>query len=101
MFVTCVIFVLGTVLDSLSYHRDRPWSTRDQDNDERGNGSCAILHKGAWWYGGCHQSNLNGLYHDRPHSSEGAGVQWTIWKGYHYSLKRAEMKIRPVDFSPQ
>ncbi|XP_022809807.1 ryncolin-4-like [Stylophora pistillata] len=91
----------GTVPDSLSYHRDRPWSTRDQDNDERGNGSCAILFKGAWWYGRCHQSNLNGLYHDQPHSSQGAGVQWTNWKGYHYSLKRAEMKIRPEVFSPQ
>ena len=25
---------LGSAGDSLSYHRNRPWSTPDQDNDE-------------------------------------------------------------------
>ena len=75
-----------------------PFTTKDQDNDNRGNRNCAIRFKGAWWYANCHNSNLNGLYHRGNHSSHADGVNWQHWKGYHYSLKRTEMKIRPVDF---
>ncbi|XP_019637151.1 PREDICTED: ficolin-2-like [Branchiostoma belcheri] len=74
----------GTAGDSLTYHDGKPFSTKDRDND----GSCAQLHKGAWWYNSCYRSNLNGLYLD--------GVNWRHWKGYNYSLKRTEMKLRPA-----
>ncbi|XP_078356714.1 fibrinogen C domain-containing protein 1-like isoform X1 [Oculina patagonica] len=88
----------GTAGDSLSYHRGQPFTTKDQDNDSWGS-NCAVSHKGAWWYGpGCHLSNLNGLYHHGKHSSGGDGVNWGAWKGHNYSAKRAEMKIRPVNF---
>ena len=87
----------GTAGDSLSYHRGYPFSTKDQDNDvDRSN--CAMTYKGAWWYKNCHFSNLNGLYHHGKHSSSADGVNWYHWKGHHYSVKRAEMKIRPVSF---
>jgi len=49
----------GTAADSLSYHNNMPFSTRDQDHDKN-NRNCATTHHGAWWYNSCHHSNLNG-----------------------------------------
>ncbi|XP_020608625.1 microfibril-associated glycoprotein 4-like [Orbicella faveolata] len=86
----------GTAGDSLSIHRGSPFSTKDHDNDKWGSNR-AVRYKGAWWYDHCHHSNLNGLYHHGKHSGF-HGVNWGTWKGYSYSVKRAEMKIRPVMF---
>ncbi|XP_078577109.1 techylectin-5A-like [Branchiostoma floridae x Branchiostoma japonicum] len=87
----------GTAGDSLTHQDGKSFSTKDQDRDhDESSSSCAQLYKGAWWYGRCHDSNLNGLYHLGPHGSHGDGVNWQHWKGYHYSLKRTEMKIRPA-----
>nr|XP_058940533.1 ficolin-2-like [Pocillopora verrucosa] len=88
----------GNSGDSLTFHRGMPFTTRDQENDDHVDHNCAIKFKGAWWYSKCHRSNLNGLYHRGNHSSYADGVNWKDWKGYHYSLKRTEMKIRPVGF---
>ena len=87
----------GNAGDSLSGHRGSSFTTRDQDNDSW-SANCATTFKGAWWYGSCHSSNLNGLYHRGRHSSYADGVNWYGWKGYHYSAKRAEMKLKPVNF---
>jgi len=87
----------GTAGDALSYHRGHPFTTKDQDNDSSSR-NCAVWFKGAWWYKYCHHSNLNGQYHHGKHSSYADGVNWYYWKGYNYSAKRAEMKIRPVNF---
>ena len=92
------LILSGNSGDSLTKHRDMPFTTRDQDNDIRRDHNCAIKFKGAWWYRWCHSSNLNGLYLRGNHSSHADGVNWKDWKGHHYSLKRTEMKIRPVDF---
>ena len=91
-------FIAGTAGDSLAYHNAMAFSTKDRDNDQHGGKNCAIQYKGAWWYNYCHHSNLDGLYHHGEHSSFADGVNWKSWKGYHYSAKRAEMKIRPADF---
>ena len=88
----------GNSGDSLAVHRGMPFTTKDQDNDHHGDYNCAIKYEGAWWYERCHRSNLNGLYLRGQHSSFANGVNWKHWKGQHYSLKRTEMKIRPVDF---
>ena len=91
----------GTAGDSLASrrihrygHNGYRFSTRDQDNDIYTGGSCAQLFKGGWWYSDCHSSNLNGLYHGGSHSSYADGVNWYTWKGYYYSLKLTEMKVR-------
>eukprot|EP00058_Branchiostoma_floridae_P020034 XP_002605524.1 hypothetical protein BRAFLDRAFT_104091 [Branchiostoma floridae] len=85
----------GTSGNSLTGHDGKPFSTKDRDNDED-SVNCAQSYKGAWWYVDCHSSNLNGLYHLGPHESNADGVNWNRWKGYNYSLKRTEMKIRPA-----
>ncbi|XP_073448237.1 ficolin-1-like [Aquarana catesbeiana] len=85
----------GSAGDSLGYHNNRPFTTKDRDNDEHGT-NCASDFKGAWWYGGCHNSNLNGLYLRGAHSSYANGVIWESGKGQHYSYKITEMKFRPV-----
>ena len=75
-----------------AYHRGQKFSTRDQDNDAQ-SGSCAVTYKGGWWYGNCHQANLNGQYSKRGSD----GVVWYHWKGWEYSLRFTEMKIRPFN----
>ena len=87
----------GSAGDSLSYHRDRPWSTPDQDNDKWSGASCAKYCHGAWWYSKCFRSNLNGRYH-RHGSSYTRGVTWGDWRRERRFLKRTEMKMRPADF---
>ncbi|XP_078579161.1 microfibril-associated glycoprotein 4-like [Branchiostoma floridae x Branchiostoma japonicum] len=86
----------GTAGDSLTYHDGKPFSTKDRDNDESSSRNCAQSFKGAWWYGGCLYSNLNGMYHLGPHEGHADGVNWFHWKRHNYSLKRTEMKIRPA-----
>ena len=92
-----VFIILGTAGDSLTVHHNMPFSTKDQDNDQDPGWSCAIAFEGAWWYSSCHASNLNGRYLNGNHSSYANGVNWYHWKGHHYSAKRAEMKIKPVE----
>ena len=87
----------GDCLQSgIEVHNGRQFSTRDRDNDRYSGGSCASRFSGAWWYDSCHRSNLNGLYLGGQHSSYANGIEWTAWKGYHYSLKFTEMKLRRV-----
>ncbi|XP_068128089.1 ficolin-1-A-like isoform X2 [Hyperolius riggenbachi] len=85
----------GTAGDSLGYHKDRPFSTKDRDNDNKDSGNCAAERSGAWWYSNCHHSNLNGLYLQGNHTEKGLGVIWKTFRGYHYSHKVSEMKLRP------
>ena len=84
--------------DSLRYHLGKKFSTRDQDNDEWSSNSCAVRHKGGWWFGYCHYSNLNGhYYHTGSYTSTNSdGVDWYHWKGnWYYSLRSTKMKFRP------
>ena len=88
------LFLLGTASDSLAYQNGCPFSTKDQDNDHYG-GNCAVSWSGAWWYNACHRSNLNGIYHQGKYT-RGDGLRWLYWKAD--SAKRAEMKIRPMNY---
>ncbi|XP_070564195.1 techylectin-5A-like [Ptychodera flava] len=86
----------GSSGDSFSGHSDHNFSTFDRDNDGHQTSNCASRYKGAWWYSECHSSNLNGQYLKGEHTSAADGVNWSAWKGYYYSLKSTEMKIRPM-----
>ena len=83
-------FIFGYFL-----HSNMKFTTKNHDNDI-GGGNCAKQYKGAWWYNACHNSNLNGLYHGGPHESYADGVNWGTFRGFKYSLKRTEMKVRPL-----
>ena len=83
----------GMAGDSMGRHNGYKFTTKDIDNDGY-SANCALLCKGGWWYDYCHNSNLNGLYLGGDHSTEGDGVNWRYWKGYYYSLKSTEMKVR-------
>ena len=85
------IFGLGTAKDKLTYHNGRKFSTKDQDND-LSSVNCATVPdiQGAWWYGDCKNSNLNGVYRN------GVNNGTIVWGGVPH-IKRAEMKIIPKD----
>nr|XP_002129405.1 microfibril-associated glycoprotein 4-like [Ciona intestinalis] len=70
------------------------FSTKDRDQDTLATANCAESFKGGWWYTACHAANLNGLYLSGQHDSYANGVNWRPWRGYHYSLKISEMKLR-------
>ncbi|VDI22880.1 ficolin, partial [Mytilus galloprovincialis] len=79
----------GNAGDSLAEHNDKQFSTKDRNNID-----CAIEFQGAWWYNGCHHSNLNGQYLNGTHSTYADGINWFDWRGYYYSLKKTSMMIR-------
>ncbi|XP_075938509.1 tenascin-R-like [Anarhichas minor] len=86
----------GTAGDSLSYHSQRVFSTKDRDLSPFIT-RCAMSYRGGWWYKNCHEANLNGVYGtDVRHQ----GVIWTAWKGKDFSVPFTEMKMRPAAFSP-
>lgn len=70
------------------------FSTFDKDNI----GNCAVDHKGGWWYGACHESNLNGLYLKGSHKIDkyALGVVFHQWKGFMNTLKTTIMMIRRI-----
>jgi len=81
----------GTAGDSLARHNNMAFTTKDRDNDRYSN-NCAVRFTGAWWYYGCHHSNLNGQYLGDKQDDRGAR-----WQGFRssLSLKFTEMKLRP------
>lgn len=81
----------GNVTYSLNIHNGLSFSTTDHGSST----GCADSYKGGWWYGSCHAVNINGLYLKGEHASYADGVNWRDWRGYHYSLKKTEMKFRP------
>ncbi|KAF0299289.1 Fibrinogen C domain-containing protein 1 [Amphibalanus amphitrite] len=89
----------GDAGDSLKYHAGMKFSTKDVDNDLWKEDSCALNHKGGWWYKGCDSSNLNGLYLSGPVPSEYEYqvAYWYDWRGPLYSLYRTQMMVRPAD----
>ncbi|XP_007521569.2 ficolin-1-like [Erinaceus europaeus] len=85
-------FVGGTAGDALTIHNGKTFSTKDKGMDSS---RCAQVYQGAWWYASCHLSNLNGHYLGGAHHSYANGINWNSWRGYNYSYRLSEMKLRP------
>ena len=83
----------STAGDSLAYQNARTFSTPDRGADTH----CAMSHHGPWWHRVCYQSFLTGKYYTSggPRYSPPHGINWAGWKGLYYSLRYADMKIRP------
>ena len=89
----------STAGDSLIYHNGQRFSTPDRDNDASSQ-HCAVFYHGPWWHYDCYVSLLTGKYYTSggPRTSRPYGVNWNSWTyvySNHYSLRVAEMKIRP------
>ncbi|XP_015905659.1 techylectin-like protein [Parasteatoda tepidariorum] len=88
----------GNAGDSMvNVHNNMKFSTKDKDNDSHGD-NCAQMFKGGWWYGSCHESNLNGLNLRGKHDTHADGVNWKSFRGHNESLQNTEIKIRPKNF---
>ncbi|XP_029970327.1 angiopoietin-related protein 4 isoform X1 [Salarias fasciatus] len=76
-----------------------PFSTRDQDNDQKADISCAKHLSGGWWFSNCGRSNLNGRYFQSPPPKQRhqrkQGIFWKTWRGRYYPLKLSMMMIAP------
>ena len=80
----------GTAGDSLAFHNNMAFTTKDRDNDIWSN-NCAVLRTGAWWYKNCQESNLNGPYRG---DKQGSVVGWDSYRNSR-SIKFTELKLRP------
>ena len=86
----------GTAGDSLVYHNNMAFTTKDRDNDKWSD-NCAVSHTGAWWYKSCHSSNLNGKY--LINTDDSKGLSWYHFHGGNYrSMKSSKMYLRPQTF---
>ncbi|XP_040911511.1 angiopoietin-related protein 4 [Toxotes jaculatrix] len=77
-----------------------PFSTRDQDNDQKNDTNCAKHLSGGWWFSNCGRSNLNGRYFQSPPPKQRhqrkQGIFWKTWRGRYYPLKSSMMMIAPA-----
>ncbi|XP_052894417.1 ficolin-2-like [Anopheles moucheti] len=83
----------GTAGDSMHNTINMKFSTFDSDNDGW-NDNCAVSYSGAWWYGACHKSNLNGKYLRGETKEIAMGMVWLAFRGHDYALKTSKMMIR-------
>lgn len=79
--------------DSLSSHHGKPFSTKDADHDTSG-GNCAVTVHGAWWYGACYSSNLNGPYARSPAAAHKYGIDWASGLGVGHPYRRVRIMLR-------
>ncbi|XP_062608617.1 fibroleukin-like, partial [Saccostrea cucullata] len=61
------------------------FTTYDRDNDRYSDGNCATKHKGGWWFNGCYNAFLNGLWSTTdwvwpwtPKITDGTSVKGTV-----------------------
>ena len=92
---------ISTAGDSLiSRHNGKYFSTRDRDNDNSPP-DCAGQYQSGWWFNGCLDSNLNGVWESTGYLDTVVlpvyfGVSWKTAEQYQstYSFKTAVMAVR-------
>ncbi|KAF6108755.1 ficolin 3 [Phyllostomus discolor] len=87
-------FLEGTAGDSLSYHNGKSFSTYDADHDANSGGNCAVVVHGAWWYGSCYRSNLNGHYATSLTAAHKYGIDWASGLGVGHPYRRVRIMLR-------
>ena len=88
----------GKAGDSLTqYSNGAKFTTKDQDNDTWSK-NCAIEYQNAFWHKSCMHTTLTGPFKPKSLKRSWIGVTWYKWKGNKYSLKHAELKMRPVNY---
>ena len=96
--------VRSTAGDSFGYHRGRPFSTKDNDNDDSELVNCAQDRKGAWWFGSCLHSHFNGEHIGVGQESTVGlyqvkkGIVWYNWLEQCAPVQKCTMKIRQKFF---
>lgn len=83
----------------MAVHNGMKFSTKDADHDLDNHKSCVVAYTGAWWHNSCLYSNPNGQYRHTNPIPFLKGIVWLSWHDMYYSLKKMEIKIRPVDFA--
>ncbi|KAL7387275.1 hypothetical protein ABVT39_021215 [Epinephelus coioides] len=89
----------GDLPDPMSNHTGMMFSTKDRDNDNLQDSSCAHNYTGGWWFNACGDTNLNGRYfHVRPkgRSERRRGIQWRTGQRASYTLKHTQISVHPV-----
>lgn len=90
--------ISSTIVDSLSIkHHGKYFSTKDRDNDNSPP-NCANMYQAGWWYFGCADANLNGVWQNVGYCNStglpsGYGVVWKTDQKY-YSYKTTVMAVR-------
>ncbi|XP_059168846.1 fibrinogen-like protein A [Physella acuta] len=81
----------GNTTDNFIDHNGMAFSTFDKDNDGYA-GNCAKDYKSGWWFfDGCLQVNMNGVF---ASNVIGEGINWKSITEYNDSLEYVEMKLR-------
>lgn len=75
--------------NSLYWHNNRQFTTKDADHDSAVY-NCAYALEGGWWYETCADSNLNGNFK----KSDVKGIWWRADGGSPDDLRYTEMKFR-------
>ena len=75
------------------YTNNKPFTTKDRDNDNDSTGNCAVRHKSGWWHSRCTSANLNGQYYGSKQRNPEA-IYWRGLSPNFESLKRVDMKIK-------
>ncbi|XP_063906189.1 angiopoietin-related protein 1-like [Zophobas morio] len=91
---------IGEAGDSFKYHVGKKFSTPDRDQDENDDAeSCAVYFQSGWWFRNCYYTLLTGTYvKPKPgvNYQYKSSIKWNDFHGYNYSLKAANMLIRPI-----